>query len=451
MDKNSFTGVLNYFKSLINIDQDCDIDTTIDNISQNIEFKGLNAWILIFAIFLASIGLNVNSTAVIIGAMLVSPLMGPIIGIGLSIGINDIKLLKKSLKNLFIMTAISLLVSTIYFLLTPLSDAQSELLARTRPTIFDVLIATFGGFAGIVASSRKQEKTTVVSGVAIATALMPPLCTAGYGIGTGQFNYFFGAFYLFFINSFFIALATFLIVKYLHFPEKDYVDDTRQRKVRHYILIFSLIVMIPSVFIALNVIRETAFNSASIKYVNSIEQSELFPEAQIIKNSRDFKTKTIDLAFVGKPLTDEQIQYLQTHLNDFDLGEVNLNIKQSGAATFDLNKQSELIQDLFEKKDAIIEKNEATIANLQKQIADIQSASKLSVSELSKEIHALYPAIEKVAMGETENYDIASNKTIKSPIVRLYWSGTPKEDAVARITSWLQIRMADSTVVVENK
>ncbi|MCQ2607273.1 MAG: TIGR00341 family protein [Bacteroidales bacterium] len=451
MDKKSFTGVLNYFKSLINIDKDCDAQATINNISQNIEFKGLNAWILIFAIFLASIGLNVNSTAVIIGAMLVSPLMGPIIGIGLSIGINDLKLLKKSLKNLFIMTAISLLVSTVYFLLTPLSDAQSELLARTRPTIFDVLIATFGGFAGIVASSRTQEKTTVVSGVAIATALMPPLCTAGYGIGTGQMNYFFGAFYLFFINSFFIALATFLIVKYLKFPEKDYVDDARRRRVRHYILLFSLIVMIPSVFIALGVIKETAFNSASIKYVNSIEQSELFTETQIIKNSRDFKTKTIDIAFVGKPLSDVQMQYLQTHLNDYDLGNVNLNIKQSGAATFDLNKQSELIQDLFEKKDAIIEKNEATIAELQKQIETIKSASKLSVVELSKEIHALCPSVEKVALGETENYDVMTNKSSKSPVVTLYWNGSPKEEYVDKITSWLRIRMNDSTVEVENK
>ncbi len=451
MDKNSFSGIVNYFKSLISIDKDCNAQATIDNISQNIEFKGLNAWILIFAIFLASIGLNVNSTAVIIGAMLVSPLMGPIIGIGLSIGIYDLKLLKKSLNNLFIMTIISLFVSSIYFFLTPLSDAQSELLARTRPTIFDVLIATFGGFAGIVASSRTQEKTTVVSGVAIATALMPPLCTAGYGIGTGQMNYFFGAFYLFFINSFFIALATFLIVKYLKFPEKEYVDETRQRKVRRYILIFSLIVMIPSVFIALNVIKETAFNSASIKYVSSIEQSELFPESQIIKTSRDFKTKTIDLAFVGKPLTDEQIQYLQTHLNTYDLGDVNLNIKQSGSATFDLNKQSELIQDLFEKKDAIIEKNEATIAELQKKISEIQSASKLSVSVLSKEIHALYPSIEKVALGEVEKYDIATDKSIKTPLVTLYWTGSPKEEAVNTITSWLQIRMANSNVIVENK
>ena len=185
-----------YLKALVDIDVDCDAQATIDNISRSVEFRGVNVWILAFAIVIASVGLNVNSTAVIIGAMLISPLMSPIMGIGLAIGISDNELLRKSLRNLMIMVLISLFASTTYFLLTPLSDAQSELLARTKPTVFDVLIALFGGLAGIVATSRKQEKVTVVSGVAIATALMPPLCTAGYGLGTGQWIYFFGAFSL---------------------------------------------------------------------------------------------------------------------------------------------------------------------------------------------------------------------------------------------------------------
>ena len=175
---------------------------TIDYISKNVEFKGANLWILIFAILVASVGLNVNSTAVIIGAMLISPLMGPIMGVGLAAGINDFELLKKSLKNLGIAIAISIITSTIYFSFTPLNDAQSELLARTEPSIWDVLIALFGGLAGIVAGSRK-EKSNAIPGVAIATALMPPLCTAGYGLATGNVYYFFGAFYLFFINSVF--------------------------------------------------------------------------------------------------------------------------------------------------------------------------------------------------------------------------------------------------------
>ena len=192
-------------KAITRLNEDTDVEATLTSIHKSVEFRGVNIWILAFAIIVASIGLNVNSTAVIIGAMLISPLMGPINGVGLAIGISDSELLNKSLKNLLVMVVISLLASTTYFILTPLSDAQSELLARTTPTIFDVLIAFFGGMAGIVAISRKEQPFAVISGVAIATALMPPLCTAGYGLATLQFKFFFGAFYLFFINSFFIA------------------------------------------------------------------------------------------------------------------------------------------------------------------------------------------------------------------------------------------------------
>ena len=205
-------------KEYTQLREDTDYEATVDYISKSVVFRGMNVWILVFAIIVASVGLNVNSTAVIIGAMLISPLMGPISGIGLAIGILDDDLLRKSLKNLGIMVLISLVASTFYFLISPLGDAQSELLARTRPTIFDVFIAFFGGLAGIVAISRKSQSITVISGVAIATALMPPLCTAGFGLATLQLKYFFGAFYLFFLNSFFIALATFLTVKYLRYP-----------------------------------------------------------------------------------------------------------------------------------------------------------------------------------------------------------------------------------------
>ena len=216
-----FKKIYTYVVDLVKLNEDTDVDSTIMSIKKAVEFRGVNTWILAFAIIVASVGLNVNSTAVIIGAMLISPLMGPINGIGLAIGISDSELLRKSLKNLLVMVVISLLASSSDFLLTPLSDAQSELLARTTPTIFDVFIAFFGGFAGIVAISRKDQPFTVISGVAIATALMPPLCTAGYGIGTGQMQFFIGALYLFFINSFFIALATFIMVRYLKFPQKN--------------------------------------------------------------------------------------------------------------------------------------------------------------------------------------------------------------------------------------
>ena len=195
-------------------------DEVVDNICRGVDFRGTNLWVLIFATFVASLGLNVNSTAVIIGAMLISPLMGPIMGMGLSVGINDFDLLKRSVRNFGFMVLVSILTSTLYFVVSPLSGAQSELLARTVPTTYDVLIAFFGGLAGIVAQSRRDRTSTVIPGVAIATALMPPLCTAGYGLATLQLNYFLGAFYLFFINTVFIAIATFVVVRFLKYRKK---------------------------------------------------------------------------------------------------------------------------------------------------------------------------------------------------------------------------------------
>ena len=280
--KVMFVAVWRKFKSLLIIHDDTDIEATIASIQRSVEFRGVNLWILFFAIIIASIGLNVNSTAVIIGAMLISPLMGPINGIGLAVGTFDMKLLQRSIRNLGIMVVISLLASTVYFVLSPLSDAQSELLARTRPTIFDVLIATFGGLAGIVAASRKEQPFTVISGVAIATALMPPLCTAGFGLATLQFKYFFGAFYLFFINSFFIALATFLMVRYLKFPISKFVDPRREKIVKRSIMFFTILVMVPSLFTAISVVKESAFNSQAIKFVNDLQKNDILKDSQII-------------------------------------------------------------------------------------------------------------------------------------------------------------------------
>ncbi|MBQ3676259.1 MAG: TIGR00341 family protein [Bacteroidales bacterium] len=451
MKKTKFANISEYLKSLINISNDCDAESTIQNISQNIEFKGVNVWILVFAIFLASIGLNVNSTAVIIGAMLVSPLMGPIMGCGLAIGISDLKMLKKSLKNLLVMTIISLLVSTLYFTLTPLSDAQSELLARTRPTIFDVMIASFGGFAGIVASSRKKEMTTVVSGVAIATALMPPLCTAGFGLGTGQINYFFGAFYLFFINSFFIALATFLIVKYLHFPELVYVDEKRRKNVRRTIAIFSIIVITPSIFMAINVVQEAAVNSYSRKYISDIEQNELFPEVQIIKHSVDVKAKKIELAFVGKDLTDEQTQYLHKHLIDCSLDAFTLSIKQAGSQTMDLNKQSQFIQDLLDKKDGELMKSDSIINELKLQISDLQVNSKTNMSKFAKELTALRPSIKKFTFGKNDQYNMSNDSVVNTPIITLYWETLPDHANQELLESWIRVRLENPAIIIENK
>ena len=257
-----------FFRELFDLHEDKERESiTIEDISKGVEFKGTNLWVLIFAIFIASIGLNVNSTAVVIGAMLISPLMGPIMGIGLGAGINDFGLIKKAFRNLAIAVAISVLTSSLYFLITPLHEAQSELLARTYPTLWDVLIAFFGGLAGIVVGSRK-EKTNAIPGVAIATALMPPLCTAGYGLANLNWYYFFGAFYLFFINSVFISVATFLIVRFLGYPKKHFDDPSMELRVKRYITIFVLVTLIPSVYLAYHLVQRTLFEQNARNFIS---------------------------------------------------------------------------------------------------------------------------------------------------------------------------------------
>lgn len=432
-----------YLKALVDIDVDCDAQATIDNISRSVEFRGVNVWILAFAIVIASVGLNVNSTAVIIGAMLISPLMSPIMGIGLAIGISDNDLLRKSLRNLMIMVLISLLASTTYFLLTPLSDAQSELLARTKPTVFDVLIALFGGLAGIVATSRKQEKVTVVSGVAIATALMPPLCTAGYGLGTGQWIYFFGAFYLFFINSFFIALATFLMVRYLKFPRKHFVDAQHERKVRRSILVFSLIIIIPSIFIGINVIRETSFNSQAIKYVSEMEHSAVLENVQIINVKRQYSAKeqSITLSLVGTPLTPEQVEYLQKRLDDFGLSKAKLVLRQTGGNTLDIDAQSEMIQQILERKEVQLAERDSTILRLREQIDQLANKSTITPEQLVREVQVLFPSVESMTFSIADEIDVKTAKKQQIPVVNVAWGESVQPAEKQQFASWIKARL----------
>ena len=240
---------------------------TIESIRKGIEFKGTNLWVLIFATFVASLGLNTNSTAVIIGAMLISPLMGPIMGVGLSVGLNDFELMKRSLKSFLITTLFSVTTATIFFLVSPVAEGQSELLARTSPTIYDVFIALMGGLAGVTALSTK-EKGNVIPGVAIATALMPPLCTAGYGLATGNLIYFLGAFYLYFINSVFISLATFLGVRVMHFQRKEFVDKEREKLVKKYIVIITLATMCPAIYLTYGIVKNTIYTASANNFIS---------------------------------------------------------------------------------------------------------------------------------------------------------------------------------------
>lgn len=258
-----------YLHDTADIEDQLDTTAAEQSIRRNIYFRGPNIWILAFSIIIASVGLNINSIPVIIGAMLISPLMGPILGIGLGLGINDTGLIVNALRNLLVMVVISLLASCIYFLISPLHLANpTELEARTYPSIYDVLIALFGGFAGILELARK-EKGTVLSGVAIATALMPPLCTAGYGIAKLNGHFFFGAMGLFSINAIFITLATYLTAKYFHFKTVTYEDEVIGKRKRSIITAAVLLVIVPSIWSAVRMIQDNNFVVAAEEFISS--------------------------------------------------------------------------------------------------------------------------------------------------------------------------------------
>ena len=310
-----------YFNALPDKENEEEI---ISQISKDVVFHGANLWVLVFAIFMASLGLNVNSTAVIIGAMLISPLMGPIIGMGLAVGISDLRLLKRSIKNYLVATVISVFTAMVYFLVTPLTEAQSELLARTSPTLYDVLIALFGGAAGILALSTRG-KGNVIPGVAIATALMPPLCTAGYGMAVGSPSFFFGAFYLFFINSVFIALATFIGVRMLRFRHKVFVDTSRMRKVKRYIIGIVVLTMLPATYMTVQIIRRNVLDNNTRKFV---KKELMFKGTQIISQNRDDKKKTLNVVAVGKLIPPKAIGQARTLMEEYQLGGYRLNIIQ---------------------------------------------------------------------------------------------------------------------------
>lgn len=417
---------------------------TIDYISKNVEFKGANLWILIFAIFVASVGLNVNSTAVIIGAMLISPLMGPIMGIGLAAGINDFELLKRSFRNLGVAVFISILTSTIYFYISPISDAQSELLARTEPTVWDVLIALFGGLAGIIAGSRK-EKSNAIPGVAIATALMPPLCTAGYGIATGNLYYFIGAFYLFFINSVFISLSTYLIVRFMKYPKKHFLDPKREKRVQTYITIVTLVTIIPSIWLAYGIVKKSFWEEQARRFVNVEFQ---FTRTQVLGTEYSYlPEKIIEVRLIGEPISEEEKMQLERKLTSFGLENTTLTIAQSDNGT-DLDVlRSDILKDLYERNEALIEDKDQKIELLEKEISEDAAIRSLSF-EVANEAKINHPNLKKFSLGRSIFTDLEKDQV--DTMLAAYASFQPKVGIaeVNKLREWLKIRTKADTVAL---
>ena len=423
-----------------------DEEETIESLKKGVEFRGTTLWVLIFAIFLASLGLNTNSTAVIIGAMLVSPLMGPIMGFGLGLGIADFDLVKRSLRNYLTATLFSVVTATIYFLISPINEAQSELLARTSPTIYDVLIAFFGGLAGIVAGSTKL-KGNVIPGVAIATALMPPLCTAGFGLATGNLSYFLGAFYLYFINTVFISLSTYIVVRMLKYKNKEILDKKREQTVRRYMIIIVTCTIIPSLYLTYRVFKDTLFDQQVRSFVNK----ELdFPNTQVLSKTIAVDTagrKEINVVLLGEAVPDMMIETARARMRDYGLGGIGLTVRQGfNGSDVDINElKAVLMKDLYKNNEELVQAQAMQIDSLKHTVDRYRRASHLALS-LTPELRVLYPQVERLACTPTIIANTAEDKpdTVLLVYVKVKNALTPDEQR--KLSQWMAARTEEKDI-----
>lgn len=413
-------------------------DSVYEEIKKGIIFRGTNLWILIFAIIVASVGLNMNSTAVIIGAMLISPLMGPINGIGYSIATFDFDLFRKSVKNYAFAIVASLMASTAYFALSPVSTAHSELLARTSPTIYDVLIALFGGLAGIIAISSKH-KGNVIPGVAIATALMPPLCTAGYGLATGQFFFFFGAFYLFTINTIFIALATVWVSQLLKFPIRSIVNERRKKYINRIITLIITIVLLPSIFFGYQLVKKEEFLQRANQYVSNIS---LFDGNYLLKHDIDAEKNSIVLVYGGASLSDNQKNTIIKKSEDFDIKNATIVIEEG--LTF--SNMDEKNVELFMLKEQIINLDIA-LNNKKLEIDSILRQQRFGKTLLN-EIKTIFPQIQGCLFSESLHFHDTLTSYQMTPVVILSIESKIADADKIKINNWLKQRLKKDNVKV---
>ena len=443
-ENRNFFAIKGFLREYLDLHKDKDNElATIDTIRKGVEFKGANLWILIFAIFMASFGLNVNSTAVIIGAMLFSPLMGPIMGVGLSVGLNDFELMKRSLKSFLIATTFSITTATLFFLFTPIAEAQSELLARTSPTIYDVFIALFGGLAGVVALSTK-EKGNVIPGVAIATALMPPLCTAGYGLATGNLIYFLGAFYLYFINSVFISLATFIGVRVMKFKRKEFADTKREKKVRRYLVLIVILTMCPAIYLTFNIIRSTFYQAAANHYV--AEQLS-FPDTQVLDKKIDYEKREIRVVLIGPQVPEASIAIARENLKNYKLFDTQLIVLQGmNNEAVDISSiRSLVIEDFYKNSEDRILKQQIKIQLLQKDIERYKAYDELS-RIIIPELKVLYPSVKSLSLARSIELTVDSLKEDTVTIALLKFAKQPTNDEKTKINNWLKARVGAEQV-----
>lgn len=435
--KLNFNTVREFLKTTLNLTNDVDIPAASENIRKNIPFRGPNVYILFVAIIIASVGLNVNSIPVIIGAMLISPLMGPITGLGLGLGTNDRELVLFSIKNLLVMVGISLLAATLYFILTPLEiDNPTELLARTRPTIYDVFIALFGGLAGILETARK-EKGTVISGVAIATALMPPLCTVGYGIANLSWQYTVGALFLFSINCIFIAMAAYLMAKFLKFPMKT----VEQHRTRYFILSYALVILLAaiSIFTGYHVIRENDFTKLANRFV---KKNQNIGKTYIYDSQVNIDTKPymLELRLAGETLNEDTKEMLLRDAENYGIMRSQIVIHEDATVQVDRFNETEIVKNLMATNASNIQVRDDSIRVLNAQIAAYKQ-QELPAKQLAEELQVQLPSITRLTLAKGTVLEQNVVMSEEQVVVVAHCSDMPNEEEKTRLYEWLKVRL----------
>jgi|TARA_B110000238_G_scaffold66975_1_gene73487 uncharacterized hydrophobic protein (TIGR00271 family) len=447
-----------YLINLLDFRKDADQLNTTQAIKADVQFKGATAWILICSIFVASIGLNTNSIPVVIGAMLISPLMGPILGVGLSIAINDIDTLKSSLVSLGTMVLLSVLTSFLYFYVFDINADTSELFVRTRPDIREILIAFFGGLALIIARTKKGTIATVIYGVAIATALIPPLCTAGYGIAVGSMDYFLGAMYLFIINTIFIALATFIVIKFLKFPMINYVDSMRRRRISRFVTLAAVIVMIPAVWTFVNVVNESNFKNDAFSFINS--ELEILPNSKFIKKNaliqyNKDESSVIELTTLGNDQISEEIEFvLNTKMKNYSsLNDTELIISQS---LFREINNLEYMEELRSRDSLDLLSQTQKINFLEDKVQQLLVLEKnyIEFPNLLKEVNINYSEIDEFSYSNILKSDFKSIDTVSVFYVK--WNDTlvDEMDIINRsiqLEKWLKYKLNLDTIILKRE
>lgn len=457
--KGLLGSVRKFLSELLEIRSNTDAVATKESINADIPFKGHTSWILVCSIFIASIGLNANSTAVVIGAMLISPLMGPILGMGMSLAINDIDTLRRSLKNFTVMVVLSVITAFLFFYLFPLRDESSELLARTKPDIRDVLIAFFGGLALVIARAKKGTIASVIFGVAIATALMPPLCTVGFGLAIGKPWYAAGAMYLFIINTIFIGLATFLVIKYLRFPMVRYANSQRRRMIARLASITGILVMIPAGFTFYQVFQESLFKKQAQEFLqDTVEMYQFNGSGRYVDNLTkleyvDDGESLVEVVFMGDELIpDNVINTWRTQKNQFSrLKNAELHIIQGGRD--DSEEKFNYVSELYEKNKAELLNKDEQIRLLEEELATLTKnvGKQIPFREISAEAKANYENMDALGFSYLIKTDF--NKLDTIPVFEVKWKDglrtDQKQTDAKKMLSWLKLRLQDSTLVIK--